>query len=69
MEKFICKKDCRLGYFKNEVKKGEEFPVLRNIRNECVLIRAENNKANIICEAKELKRYGVLSGTPQLGGV
>ena len=37
MEKFLCKQDCKLGYFKDEVKKGQEFPVLRNIRNECVL--------------------------------
>ena len=69
MEKFLCKQDCKLGYFKDEVKKGQEFPVLRNIRNECVLIRAEHNIPNIITAASELKKYGKLSGTPQLGGV
>lgn len=68
MEKFVCKQDCELGYFNDKVEKGQEFPVLRNIKNECVLIRAELNEPNIIVEAKQLRKYGTLSGTPQLGG-
>ena len=69
MEKFICKTNCKLGQFKDDVKEGQEFPVLRNIQNECVLIRAENNKPNIICKERQLRKYGALTGTPVLGGI
>lgn len=69
MEKYICNKDCKVGYFKKEIKKGEEFPVLRNIMGECVLIVKDEGKPNIIADAKELRKYGFLLGTPVLGGL
>lgn len=69
MEKFICKQDCKVGYFGDKIKAGQEFSVLRNIMNECVLVTEEERKGNIIAKEKELKRYGILCGTPALGGV
>ena len=69
MEKFVCKNDGRVGSFKEEIKKGQEFPVLRNIRGECVLIVKDDHKPNIIASEKELRNFGTLSGTLVLGGV
>lgn len=69
MEKFVCKKDAKVGYFKTEIKEGSEFPVLRNIRRECVLIVDDPHEPNIIASEKELLKVGVLEGTPALGGV
>lgn len=67
MEKFYCKKNCKVG--RNELTEGESFDVLRTIMGECVLIVAEGNKPNIITNKKVLRRNGYLVGTPQLGGL
>lgn len=69
MEKFVCTKDGKVGYFKDEIKQGMEFSVLRNIRGECVLIVPDENTPNIIAAKKELRKLGTLSGVPALGGV
>ena len=69
MENFICKKDGQIGHFKDPIYKGQEFFVLRNIMNECVLIVKEERKPNIIAKETELRKYGILLGTPALGGV
>lgn len=69
MEFFRCNKTGKVGHFKDEIKAGTEFPVLRNIRNECVLIVHEENKPNIIASERELRMIGSLSGKPVLGGV
>ena len=37
--------------------------------NECVLIVKEERKPNIIAKETELRKYGILLGTPALGGV
>ncbi len=47
---------------------GETYPVLRNIMDECVVIMDENTP-NAILSSKQLSRYGILNGTPELGGV
>ena len=40
--------------------KGDEFPVMRNIMGECVIIMGED-KPNIVWSEKEALRYGVLT--------
>ena len=67
MEKYVCTQDAKVGRFEDEIKAGEEYTVLRTINNECVLITGEN-EPNIKATAKELKKYGKLSGTPTYGG-
>ena len=47
-------------------KKGDIFPVLRTIMEDCVIITSED-APNIVMSEGKLSRYGVLSGTPQLG--
>lgn len=69
MEKFICTKNGKVGYFKDEVRAGQEFPVVRNIENECVLIVAGDRSPNIIASEGELRRLGTLTGTPSFGGM
>ena len=62
MEKFVCTKDCKVGHFQDEILKGQEFNVVRNIRSECVLIVKEEKKPNIIATEEELKKNGTLTG-------
>ena len=69
MEKFVCTKDGKVGYFKEQVLAGQEFSVLRNIRYECVLIVPDERLPNIIASEKELRRLGTLTGTPAFGGI
>ena len=47
-------------------KKGDAFSVLRNIMGDCVII-TNKDTPNIVLSEGKLNRYGVLSGTPQLG--
>lgn len=61
MEKVVIKKDV-LAY---GLKKNEEFVVKRNIMKKCVIIMS-NDVPNIILSEKEIKKIGVLTGTPEL---
>lgn len=47
-------------------KKGDEFVVKRNIRNECVIIMDDEDIPNLILSEQKLRSYGTLTGTPQL---
>lgn len=69
MENFVCTKTAKVGYFKDEIREGERFSVIRNIRNECVLIVEDDRKPNIIASERELRKFGNLTGAPALGGV
>lgn len=68
MENFVCTKSGKVGYFKDEVRAGQEFLVVRNIRNECVLLAGEG-LPNIIASEKELQKLGTLTGTPSFAGM
>lgn len=46
-------------------KKGDEFVVKRNIRNECVIIMDDEDIPNLILSERKLRSYGTLTGTPQ----
>lgn len=48
-------------------KKGAEFIVKRNIMEECVIINSEEGCPNLIFSENKLKKYGVVTGQPQLG--
>ena len=64
MEKFVStKKSNKYGF---DV--GDEFPVLRSIMGECVLIVGNKKKPDIIMNENELRYYGELSGDPAIGG-
>ena len=47
-------------------KKGDEFVVQRNIRNECVIIMDDENIPNLILSEHKLKNYGTLTWIPQV---
>lgn len=46
-------------------KKGDEFVVKRNIRNECVVIMDEHTP-NLIWNERKLRTYGTLTWIPQV---
>ncbi len=46
-------------------KKGDEFVVKRNIRNECVVIMDEHTP-NLILSEHKLRTYGTLTWIPQV---
>lgn len=48
------------------IKKGENFVVKKTIMDKCVVCTDEN-RMNWITTESVLKRYGKLSGEPQLG--
>lgn len=50
---------------KRGIKKGEKFIVKRTIMNDCVVCTGEN-RMNWITTESVLKRYGKLTGNPQL---
>ena len=47
--------------------KGDEFPVLRDINDRCVMIRGDD-EPNLVWPEEKAVSYGSLSGEPQLGG-
>lgn len=47
-------------------KKGDEFVVKRNIRNECVIIMDDKNTPNLILSEHKLRSYGTLTWIPQV---
>ena len=62
MEKIVMKTNSeRLGF-----SKGDSFTVKRTINDECVIIRTHLGMPNLIFTERQAKRYGVLTGTPQL---
>ena len=64
MEIFVSSKNsAKYGF-----RKGDEFPILRTIMGECVLIVEDVRKPNIIVNESVLRRYGKLTGVPTLGG-
>lgn len=74
MEQYICTQDCKIGLYtkhteKREIKKGDKFPVLRDINGNCVLIINKERTPNIIAKEQELRKYGDLIGIPSYGGV
>ena len=60
MEKIRFTRDVKI----RGIKKGEEFIVKRNIMGVCVVCTGEG-RLNWIVSEPVLKRFGVLSGTPQ----
>lgn len=42
-------------------KKGDEFAVLRNIMNECVIIMADKQMPNLILQESTAKKYGTIT--------
>lgn len=61
MEYVTFKKDIK----KYNIKKGERLPVWRNIMWECVVCTG-NERMNYIVSESALRRYGELTGIPQL---
>ena len=62
MEKIVMFKNSpRHGF-----KKGDAFPVLRDINGRCVIIRDEG-EPNLVWSEDKARIYGSLSGEPQLG--
>ncbi len=46
---------------------GKTYPVLRNIMCKCVVIMGPDTP-NAVLTSKQLSHYGILTGTPELGG-
>ena len=62
MEKIKMTRDSK----KYKFKKGDEFVVKRNINNECVIVFMKDRTPNAVISERQARRYGKLSGTPQL---